>query len=549
MANRTKNGAPDRAKPVELVPRPVDGVVAPHNLHAEASVLGAVLLDAKTYLEIAYLRPEHFYNQANRVTWEAISYLHAAGSKIDIVTVGNRIRDENRLEAIGGGMKFLVDLLDVNARIDNIGAHARIVEKKSRLRQLIAASQMITARAYHDGDDASVVLAEAERSIVEVVRTSAGNLPRISAEAIFAPIPAELPWICKGLKLIAGRVAVIAGYAYSGKTLAAQSLALSIASGVKAWGHFDVDQVGGVVHANWDQPLLDTRYRYHRLARGMNIDPVSLRGKLELVQYPKVTLDDPSGFAEIRALCRGARLLIIDALIGAAGDIDDRDTKIGRLLYELGAISEETGCAILVVHHAIKNQQPGPGKHQAVERDPLQSMRGSGAIAGAAGSVFVLQAQPIKKRLPIKVTHARTPTLSGAGLEPFGLAFDDVERQEGDHGGVRVVYCSPEEMAERSEQAKGVETKASKSKAEKAIEKVHEEIDAATRRNEENKKAYLELLKQRPGGAGLNELFEAGHLSRKDKVSWVLAELEKAGLAKNDSDSAGRGKKSLWRAV
>src|SRR5579872_4390325 len=77
----------------------------PHNLVAEKSVLGAVLLDEQhlhALLVDEQLRPEHFYLREHGAVFEAMLKLYEADKKIDHLTVAEQLRDNNRLDEIGG---------------------------------------------------------------------------------------------------------------------------------------------------------------------------------------------------------------------------------------------------------------------------------------------------------------------------------------------------------------------------------------------------------------------------------------------------------------
>src|ERR1700744_6746561 len=77
----------------------------PHNLVAEKSVLGAVLLDEQhlhALLVDEQLRPEHFYLREHAGVFEAMLELYEADKKIDHLTVAEQLRENNRLDEIGG---------------------------------------------------------------------------------------------------------------------------------------------------------------------------------------------------------------------------------------------------------------------------------------------------------------------------------------------------------------------------------------------------------------------------------------------------------------
>src|SRR5213082_3055682 len=77
----------------------------PHSLEAEKSVLGAVLLDERhlhALLVEEHLRPEHFYREQHGAVFEAMLELYNSDRKIDHLTVAETLRQNGRLEEVGG---------------------------------------------------------------------------------------------------------------------------------------------------------------------------------------------------------------------------------------------------------------------------------------------------------------------------------------------------------------------------------------------------------------------------------------------------------------
>ena len=79
--------------------------VPPHNLEAEKSVLGAVLLDERhlhALLVEEQLRPEHFYREQHGAVFAAMLELYESDRKIDHLTVAETLRQNGKLEEVGG---------------------------------------------------------------------------------------------------------------------------------------------------------------------------------------------------------------------------------------------------------------------------------------------------------------------------------------------------------------------------------------------------------------------------------------------------------------
>src|SRR5512138_12346 len=91
--------------------------------------------------------------------------------------------------------------------------------------------------------------AEEQDSRRQLSAIAAWNL--LSIAQLAEPLP-PIPWLCEGLKLAPGPVTLVAGYGYSRKTMAMQSLALSVAAGKSVWGVYSARR-GPVVHLDYEQ--------------------------------------------------------------------------------------------------------------------------------------------------------------------------------------------------------------------------------------------------------------------------------------------------------
>jgi hypothetical protein len=185
-----------------------------------------------------------------------------------------------------------------------------------------------------------------------------------------------------------------------------------VASGGLVWGAFPCRQ-GRVVHVDFEQGLRLTLERYQRLARALGVPLGEL--PLDLVSLPATYLTDPSGLREFARLCEGAALAIVDSLHAAHPGLEENEASVRQHLDILTRVSEQTGCAIDVIHHARK-----PAKDKG-ENDRY-SIRGSGALYDAAQSVWVLGAEPGS---PPVVSHEKA-RLTGTIREPIALQIRDV---------------------------------------------------------------------------------------------------------------------------
>jgi replicative DNA helicase len=145
--------------------------VPPHNLEAEQSLLGAMLLsrDAIVAAVEAQLAADDFYKPANGHVFDAITSLYAQGEPADPVTVADELRRANMLDAVGGAA-VLISLQAGTPAIGNATRYARIVEEHALLRRLIAVAGHIAEMGYSVPEDVLATIDEAEALVFDVAQ-------------------------------------------------------------------------------------------------------------------------------------------------------------------------------------------------------------------------------------------------------------------------------------------------------------------------------------------------------------------------------------------
>lgn len=142
--------------------------VPPHNVEAEQAVLGAMLIKKEAIAEaIEILRPDDFYRDAHRIVFEAMLELFQKNEPVDIVTVTEQLKKNDLLEK-AGGIAFITALDNAVPTAANVAYHAKIVEEKAQLRNLINAATEIAGTAYEDTEDMAEIMDRAEKRILDV---------------------------------------------------------------------------------------------------------------------------------------------------------------------------------------------------------------------------------------------------------------------------------------------------------------------------------------------------------------------------------------------
>ncbi|MCL5291810.1 MAG: replicative DNA helicase [Actinobacteria bacterium] len=140
----------------------------PHNLEAEQSLLGALLISPDTIPDIVEtVDPEAFYTEGHRLIFKAVVDLYARGEPADAVTVAELLKSKGQLEEVGG-KPYIHTLVSVVPSAVNAPYYAKIVERNSALRALIRAASEIAALGYEGPEDVETAIDRAEALIFAI---------------------------------------------------------------------------------------------------------------------------------------------------------------------------------------------------------------------------------------------------------------------------------------------------------------------------------------------------------------------------------------------
>lgn len=145
--------------------------VPPHDLEAEKSVLGALLLDKDSIIKvIEFLRPKHFYKDAHRLIFDAILTLYERREPSDLITVPAQLKSLGELEN-AGGVSYLTDLVNTVPTVANVETYAKIIKDASIKRSLISAAADINELVFKEAD-LSDLLDKSEQLLYSVSQDS-----------------------------------------------------------------------------------------------------------------------------------------------------------------------------------------------------------------------------------------------------------------------------------------------------------------------------------------------------------------------------------------
>ncbi len=144
-----------------------DYKIQPHNLEAEQAVLGCILIDNQSQIDIlAQMKDSDFYSEAHSEIYKAMSKVYAKSIPVDFVTLTDELEKEGKLEKVGG-IDYIMDLTNTVPSAANFKHYCDIVKSDSIRRKLIRSGQEIIEDAF-DNQDKDKSLQFAEQVIFEI---------------------------------------------------------------------------------------------------------------------------------------------------------------------------------------------------------------------------------------------------------------------------------------------------------------------------------------------------------------------------------------------
>ena len=397
--------------------------VPPQNIEAEQSVLGAMLIDKEAIAKTTeILSAEDFYREAHRVIFSAMLEIYNKNEAVDMITVTDILRRDNKLEDVGG-IAYITSLANVVLTAANVKYHAEIVAEKSVLRQLVKVSTEIAAMGYEANDEVGVLLDTAESRILEISnRKKRADFTPISAVLMDSVQNIEkllnnkggLTGIPTGFndldKLTSGLhpsdFIILAARPSMGKT----ALALNIVQNVALRAH---KRVGGDPRsvAFFSLEMSKEQLVNRMLCAEANIDSQRLRiGEMkeddwthlwdacDVMSKAKIYIDDTAGITvmDMRSRARrlkaehGLDLIVVDYLqlmqgSGKRNTSGDRQQEVSEISRSLKALARELDVPVLALSQLSRGVEA-----RQVKRPMLSDLRESGSLEQDADIVAFL---------------------------------------------------------------------------------------------------------------------------------------------------------------
>ncbi len=157
------NNAPNTGLPDKLPPQSIE---------AEKSLLGCLLLDKNAIVKVVdFLTPRDFYRGTHQSIYQACQGLFERGEPIDLLSISNRLKENGKLEEVGGN-SFLTELINSVPTASHVLNYAKIIQRKRILRDLIDASHEIGVLGYNETEDTDILLDQAESKIFSIAQKS-----------------------------------------------------------------------------------------------------------------------------------------------------------------------------------------------------------------------------------------------------------------------------------------------------------------------------------------------------------------------------------------
>ncbi len=140
----------------------------PHSIEAEEAVLGSLLIDPDAIFEVGnFLRPDAFYRTQNKWIFEAILDLSDRREPLDLITLTEELRRQERLEEVGGE-GYIIGLINAVPTSINARNYGKLVEAASLRRKMISAAGTIANLAFDEAEDVNIVIDRAEQTLFSI---------------------------------------------------------------------------------------------------------------------------------------------------------------------------------------------------------------------------------------------------------------------------------------------------------------------------------------------------------------------------------------------
>lgn len=411
----------------------------PNNIDAEQSVLGAMFL-SKYALEkgLESLDKNVFYLNAHNKIFEVLEELSERQVPIDILAVTEELEKKQYLNAIGG-VEYLTEIINGVPSANNIDQYIKIVEEKAILRRLIDEANVIANSAFHPEGNINELLENAEKRILNVVKTRKGTEFRTIQEVLIkaqsdleklSQAKGEITGISTGFYDLdrvtsgfhANELIIIAARPAMGKTAFALNLAINLSTlNQKAVAVFNLEMSAEQLVNRMISSTGQIKLTKMRNAKFDHDDWKKLNEACSKLAETEIYIDDTPGMniGEIRAKCRrlastvkNLGAIVIDYLqliSGSAKYVGNRQQEVSEISRSLKTLAMELGVPVIALAQLSRSVESRDNK-----RPILSDLRESGSIEQDADIVaFLYREDYYNKEIAIDENTSKSEFIIG----------------------------------------------------------------------------------------------------------------------------------------
>ncbi|MBC7746672.1 replicative DNA helicase [Pedobacter sp.] len=142
--------------------------IPPHNIDAEMSLIGAILIDEDVLADVSdKVRANDFYDKRHQTIFGAMLRLYERHRPVDLLTLSDELNRKDELEMVGGS-SYLTELTNYVPTAAHAPAYAELIAQRAVRRRLIKASSDIAELGYDDDTNTQELLEKAEAEIFSV---------------------------------------------------------------------------------------------------------------------------------------------------------------------------------------------------------------------------------------------------------------------------------------------------------------------------------------------------------------------------------------------
>ncbi len=388
----------------------------PCSEEAERGVLGSALIESTRVIELCSMKSvtaDSFHIPSHRLLYEQLMEMYQAARAIDLLTIGEALKNAGRLDQTGG-YAFLEGLIDSTPTAAHAEFYIDIIQQKHLLRRIITQAAETIDSCYSPDEESEELLSRTEEAFFElsdkktasaedwqkVVYKTAGQI--IDGNILDSGVPTGFVDLDKELRGLHNTdMIVLAARPSMGKTSLAMNIAEHAAMGRGGGKKHSV----GVFSLEMSQEQLVRRMLYSKAGVPAwkdffsESDRTRLSSAADQLGKASIVVDDSAGLdvMDLRARARrmkriyGIELIVIDylqLLHDKRRSRDGRQQETASISNSIKAMAKELKLPVLVLSQLSRAPEQG-GRDGNKPR--LSDLRDSGAIEQDADVVLLLQ--------------------------------------------------------------------------------------------------------------------------------------------------------------